>query len=573
MSDKLSRQELSERVQQLEGLLVQMDKEFGKVLESIPKIQSNVSTLTAEHASLNRAEDRTAIRQQCSAIREELTEFALKHLSKASAERFAEKKITELSAQLEELAGKAASLVRHEFSQKEKGFEESVSLLVKELAAIRSAPAQGFTSRFLGPWDKDRPYKTDDIFAFRGSTYLVLRPCVGIMPTNVVQKGPDAVYACIAAAGSPGPSQAGTPGAAGPTGPSGGPTGPTGYTGYTGAAGGGTGSTGPTGYTGSAGAASTVTGPTGYTGYTGPSTGTNNQDKFTGDGVTVAFTLSVSPANSKANVTINGLVQTVTTDYSISGTTLTFVSAPSNGAVIQVFYSAPVVIGPTGYTGPAGAASTVTGPTGYTGYTGTAGAASTVTGPTGYTGYTGPGGAASTVTGPTGYTGAAGGGGTGTKTIGTFIPQPNEAPTANYATFNNRNLHPMLEFDDTTQWIAIWSWRVPEGTSFSGGLTVFAQWCAIATSGTVGWDVSFERIVAGGQDIDSDNFGSPQTITAATVNGSSGITSTTSVNFSSGQLPASFAAGDMYRIRIRRDVANDTAVGNAQLLQVEVRLQ
>ena len=59
----------------------------------------------------------------------------------------------------------------------------------------------------------------------------------------------------------------------------------------------------------------------------------------------------------------------------------------------------------TGYTGPTGAASTVTGPTGYTGYTG---AASTVTGPTGYTGYTGPTGAASTVTGPTGYTGYTG---------------------------------------------------------------------------------------------------------------------------------------------------------------------
>jgi hypothetical protein len=56
--------------------------------------------------------------------------------------------------------------------------------------------------------------------------------------------------------------------------------------------------------------------------------------------------------------------------------------------------------GPTGSTGPTGAASTVTGPTGPTGATG---AASTVTGPTGPTGATG---AASTVTGPTGATGA-----------------------------------------------------------------------------------------------------------------------------------------------------------------------
>ncbi|HPS76515.1 MAG TPA: hypothetical protein PLS53_00005, partial [Thermoanaerobaculaceae bacterium] len=82
--------------------------------------------------------------------------------------------------------------------------------------------------------------------------------------------------------------------------------------------------------------------------------------------------------------------------------------------------AASTVTGPTGYTGrtgPTGAASTVTGPTGPLG-TGPTGAASTVTGPTGptgYTGRTGPTGAASTVTGPTGPlgTGPTGAGGTG----------------------------------------------------------------------------------------------------------------------------------------------------------------
>ena len=64
--------------------------------------------------------------------------------------------------------------------------------------------------------------------------------------------------------------------------------------------------------------------------------------------------------------------------------------------------AASTVTGPTGFTGPTGAASTVTGPTGFTGPTG---AASTVTGPTGFTG---PTGAASTVTGPTGFTGPIG---------------------------------------------------------------------------------------------------------------------------------------------------------------------
>lgn len=170
----------------------------------------------------------------------------------------------------------------------------------------------------------------------------------------------------------------------------------------------------------------------------------------------------------------------------------------------------------------------------------------------------------------TGYTGGA----LGTKTIATFNPTQGDPPASNYATYNTRNNHPVLEFDTTTQEAIYFTGRVPQGTSFTGGLTVYVQWAAAtATTGTIGWDVAFERIVAAGLDIDSDSFGTAKTITAATVSGTSGITSTTSVNFASGDLPASFAEGDMYRIRIRRDVANDTATGDAQLVQTEIRLQ
>ena len=166
------------------------------------------------------------------------------------------------------------------------------------------------------------------------------------------------------------------------------------------------------------------------------------------------------------------------------------------------------------------------------------------------------------------------GGGSGTKTIRVFNPSDNEPPSSNYATLIYRNNHPALAFDTTTQETAIFRGRIPEGSVMTSGLTVYVQWAATsATSGTIGWDVSFERLVDSGQDLDSDNFGTAQTITAATVSGTSGITLVTSVNFSQAQLPTSLAAGDMYRVRIRRDVANDTATGDAELYQVEVRLQ
>jgi hypothetical protein len=60
------------------------------------------------------------------------------------------------------------------------------------------------------------------------------------------------------------------------------------------------------------------------------------QDEFTGDGTTVAFTLSVSVvAEIFTSVYISGVYQEKNA-YSISGTTLTFSVAPPNGASIEV---------------------------------------------------------------------------------------------------------------------------------------------------------------------------------------------------------------------------------------------
>jgi hypothetical protein len=167
----------------------------------------------------------------------------------------------------------------------------------------------------------------------------------------------------------------------------------------------------------------------------------------------------------------------------------------------------------------------------------------------------------------------AGGGGSGTKTIAVFNPSDNEPPSANYATLIYRNNHPALAFDRTVQESSVFRGRIPEGAVMTSGLTVYVQWAATsATTGTIGWDVSFERLDSSGQNVGSDNFGTAQSITLTTVSGTSGITLVTSVNFSQAQLPTSLAAGDMYRLRIRRDVAG-TATGDAELYQVEARLQ
>jgi len=56
----------------------------------------------------------------------------------------------------------------------------------------------------------------------------------------------------------------------------------------------------------------------------------------TGDGSTVAYTVSSGASTNSVIVTLSGIVQTPTADYSVSGTTLTFTTAPANGIAIQI---------------------------------------------------------------------------------------------------------------------------------------------------------------------------------------------------------------------------------------------
>ena len=58
----------------------------------------------------------------------------------------------------------------------------------------------------------------------------------------------------------------------------------------------------------------------------------------TGDGSTVAFTINSGRAVADVLVIVNGVTLVPTTDYTISGTTLTFSTAPVSGAEIQFRY-------------------------------------------------------------------------------------------------------------------------------------------------------------------------------------------------------------------------------------------
>jgi hypothetical protein len=146
-------------------------------------------------------------------------------------------------------------------------------------------------------------------------------------------------------------------------------------------------------------------------------------------------------------------------------------------------------------------------------------------------------------------------------------------PSSNPATPDLRNLHAVLDFDTSTQETAYFDNLVMPRHYAGGGITVYVHYAASsATTGTIGWDVTFERISDSQQDIDSDGFATAQTITAATVPGTSGHVDIVNVAITAGANGTdSVAAGEAFRVRLRRDVANDTAAGDAEFFAMEFK--
>ena len=69
-----------------------------------------------------------------------------------------------------------------------------------------------------------------------------------------------------------------------------------------------------------------------------PAPSISNASTFTGDNTTTAFTITTGHTVHSILVVLNGLVLRPTTDYTVSGTTLTFTTAPGTGDEIDVRY-------------------------------------------------------------------------------------------------------------------------------------------------------------------------------------------------------------------------------------------
>lgn len=160
------------------------------------------------------------------------------------------------------------------------------------------------------------------------------------------------------------------------------------------------------------------------------------------------------------------------------------------------------------------------------------------------------------------------------NTLLIFSPLDNEPPSSAYATLDTRNSHPCLDFDDTTDESAVFTGVMPRHYA-GGGITVYlhvAFTSEVDANEEARFDVAFERIGDGSQDMDADGFASAQSVDV-TAPSTAGHVEIASVAFTDGAQMDSIAAGESFRIKITRDAnhANDDAEGDAELVAVEIK--
>ena len=150
-----------------------------------------------------------------------------------------------------------------------------------------------------------------------------------------------------------------------------------------------------------------------------------------------------------------------------------------------------------------------------------------------------------------------------------FGPQANVPPSSNAATQAVRNMHPILEFDDSTDEYAVFE-GVMAPHYDGGGLTVYAAVVFETDTNTdheAQLEISFERIGDAQQDIDSDGFAAVNDMTC-TVPATCGNTEVGSVAFTDGADMDSVAAGELFRLKVGCDTSDSDFSDDCQLMRV-----
>ena len=161
------------------------------------------------------------------------------------------------------------------------------------------------------------------------------------------------------------------------------------------------------------------------------------------------------------------------------------------------------------------------------------------------------------------------------NTLLQFGPSDSEPPASNYATLDTRNGHQVLDFDGSTDEEAVFAGVLPQHYS-GGGLTVDTFWAfSSATTGSLRVQGDIERIDTSSLDIDADSFTGSFQSAGGSAPATSGQVIKVTLTFTSGAQMDSLAAGEHFRLKIRRDAdgtsGTDDITTDAELLFVHVK--
>ncbi len=156
-------------------------------------------------------------------------------------------------------------------------------------------------------------------------------------------------------------------------------------------------------------------------------------------------------------------------------------------------------------------------------------------------------------------------------TLYTLTALNNEPAVSTPATFAFRNGHPVILFDPSTDESAVFTAILPKQYA-AGGVNVDLH-ISMTTdvTGDTDWDVSFERIGVGQQDIDTDGFATPQSTDNTTVPGTAGFVQIITVPFTNGAQMDGLLITELFRIKVTRGATGDTATDTAEFHALEIR--
>ncbi len=144
-----------------------------------------------------------------------------------------------------------------------------------------------------------------------------------------------------------------------------------------------------------------------------------------------------------------------------------------------------------------------------------------------------------------------------------FFPASRDLVSTNMATPDTRNLHNVLDFDDTVDKSAVFTGFMPADYG-SGGLTLKIGFSHAATTGNVQWQAAIERIGTA-QSVDSDSFAAANTVDDVAVGGTAGYVAVATITFTDGADMDSLAASELFRLKLTKvDATTSAAAGDTE---------